>query len=36
MRARNIIGLTLALGGLAVGTAVFALPDSAEAHGAFT
>ncbi|WP_017589822.1 lytic polysaccharide monooxygenase [Nocardiopsis ganjiahuensis] len=36
MRARNSIGLTLALGGLAVGTAVFALPDSAEAHGAFT
>ncbi|WP_460768910.1 lytic polysaccharide monooxygenase [Nocardiopsis nanhaiensis] len=36
MRPRHIIGLSLALGGLAVGAAVVALPDSAEAHGAFT
>ncbi|MFD6953401.1 chitin-binding protein [Nocardiopsis sp. TSRI0078] len=36
MRSRNAIALTVALGGLAVGTAVVALPDTAEAHGAFT
>ncbi|MGW8532173.1 lytic polysaccharide monooxygenase auxiliary activity family 9 protein [Nocardiopsis sp. NPDC055824] len=36
MRSRNAIALAAALGGLAVGTAVVVLPDSAEAHGAFT
>lgn len=34
MRVHLILGLGLALGGLAVGTAVVALPDSTEAHGA--